>query len=177
MRPMIKALNELMLGDLGRFLIAQYNQNHLVINAIILVYGSLLMWAHINLRRVTRQMEALIVDLARDSQPPLDVQRLFEAFRQHWENSPGGRKLILPTRNDLWFSVMDKSDLIDDLKLQEEFLYVVLSKAGVMETPGSLSRQTYRIWETYRHQLLMGVRTRHLEPEVQQRIRGKQAGS
>lgn len=174
---MVKELIELMLGDLGRDLIARYNQNHVIINAVILVYGSLLMWTHMNLRRVTRQMEALIVELARHNQPPPDIQLLFEAFRERWKSTPRGGKLILPTRNDLWFSVIDKADLIEALSLRKEFVCVVLAKAGVMEPPGSLSKQTYRIWETYRHQLLMGVRARHLEPEVQQRIRGKQASS
>lgn len=176
-KAMVEALVDVMLGDVGRALVARYNENHLIINAIVLVYGSLLIWAHVNLRRVTRQMEALIVDLARDSKLPLNGQLLFEKFRQRWKAAAGGKKLLLPTRNDLWFTLTARADLIEALWLRKEYLDVVLSKAGVLEPPGSLSKQTYRIWETYRHQLLMGVRARHLEPEVQQKIRGRQAGS
>lgn len=172
---MVQAFIELLLGDIGRFLIAQYNQYDLPINLIVIAYGTLLMWAHLNLRRVVRQMETLIIHLAATSESPLDVQLLFEMFHGRWKQSPTHKKLLLPTANDLWFSVVERADLIEHLKLQKEFLCVVLSKAQLLEPSGTLSKQTYRVWELYRHQLLTGMRARHLEPEFQQKMRGKQA--
>lgn len=174
---MVKALIELMLGDLGKVLIAQYNVYHLPVNLIVILYGTVLMWAHLNLRRVVRQMEALILDLAKSSASPLDVPHLFDVFQQQWKEVRTGNKLFLPTSNDLWFSRMEPADLIEDLKLQPEFLCVVLSKAGYIASPGTLSKQTYRVWELYRHQLLIGMRAHHLEPDVQLKLRGKQTES
>lgn len=174
---MVQGLIDFMLGDLGKSLIAQYNEYHLIINLIVMAYGTLLMWAHLNLRRVTRQMEAVIIELARNSESPLDVQHLFEAFNERWKRSSTHKKLFLPTRNDLWFYRVDSAELVENLKLQKEFLCVVLSKAGFLETPGTLSKQTYRVWELYRHQLLMGMRAHHLEPDVQFRIRRKPTSS
>jgi hypothetical protein len=69
---------------------------------------------------------------------------------------------------------MERADLLEKLNIQKEFLCVVLVKAGLLEPFGSLSKQTYRVWELYRHQLLTGMRARHLEPEVQLRMRRKQ---
>lgn len=174
---MVEAVIELVLGDMGRFLTEQYNEYHLPINLVILAYGTLLMWAHLNLRRAARKMEQLIIDLAATVEPPLDVQLLFEAFRERWECSATKKKLFLPTPNDLWFSMVESADLIEYLKLQKEFLCIVLSKAGLLEPYGTLSKQTYRIWELYRHQLLTGMRARHLEPEVQQKLRKEQTSA
>lgn len=171
---MVQAVIELMLGDLGKSLIAQYNAYHLPINLLVIIYGTLLMWTHVNLRLVTREMEALILDLARQSEPSLDVGLLFDRFCDRWKNSKANKKLFLPTRNDLWFFTVERSDLIENLNIEKEFLCVVLAKAGMLEPFGTLSKQTFRVWELYRHQLLTGMRARHLEPEVQLRMREKQ---
>jgi hypothetical protein len=171
---MVKALIEIMLGDVGRFLLAQYNEYHLSINLIVIAYGILSIWAHLNLRRVTRQMEALIIDLAKHSASPLDVQQLFELFNNRWKDSSATQKVFLPTRNDLWFSMVNRANLVKHLNLQKEFVYVVLSKAGLLEPSDALPKQIYRVWELYRHQLLTGIRARHLEPDVQLKIRENQ---
>lgn len=173
---MVDAIIEVMLGDVGRYLLARYNEHQFGINLIVIGYGLLSIWAHFNLRRVARQMEALIIDLAAASEPPLDIQRLFDRFRGRWNDPAEGGKMFLPTRTDLWFSIVDRADVIEQLNLQKEFVYVVLSKAGLLEASDGLPRQVYRAWELYRHQLLTGIRSRHLEPEVQLRLRMHRSG-
>ena len=171
---MFKALIELMLGQSGRFLIAQYNEYHVAINLVVIIYGTLLILAHLNLRQITRRMEAVMIGLAREAQPPHDAQHLFRAFRERWKESQADKKLFFPSRNDLWFSMIESGDLIEILNLQKEYLLVVLSKAKILNPSVTLPKQTYRAWELYRHQLLTGIRAHHMEPEVQLEMRRKQ---
>lgn len=174
---MFKALIEFMLGDVGRFLLAQYNEYHVIINLIVVAYGILFIWAHINLRQAARHMEALVLDLARKSAPPFDVQLLFQAFSEKWKESSVGIKLFFPSRNDLWFSMIDSGDLVDILNLRKEYVYVVLAKAGLFDPRAILPKHTFRAWELYRHQLLTGVRARHMEPDTQLDMRGKRTST
>lgn len=170
---MFKALIELMLGNVGRFLLAQYNENHLIINIIVVAYGLLLIWAHLNLRQTAKRMEELMIDLARRSAPPLDVQLLFQTFSEKWKELSQGKRLFFPSRNDLWFSMVDSGDLVETLILRKEYVIVVLAKAGLLDPRTALAKQTYRAWELYRHQLLTGIRARHMEPDTQLNMRGK----
>jgi hypothetical protein len=174
---MFKALIELMLGDVGRFLLDQYNEYHVIINLIVVAYGTLLIWAHINLRQASRHMEALMLDLARKSAPPFDVQLLFQSFREKWKESTAGKKLFFPSRNDLWFSMVDSGDLVETLNIRKEYVYVVLAKVGLLDARAVLSKHTYRAWELYRHQLLTGIRARHMEPDTQLAMRGKRTST
>lgn len=174
---MFKALIELMLGDVGRFLLAQYNEYHLTINVIVVAYGVLLIWAHINLRWAARHMEALMLDLARKSEPPPDLQLLFQAFSAKWKETTAGKRLFFPSRNDLWFSMVDSGDLVETLDLRKEYVIVVLAKAGLLDPKAALTKHTYRAWELYRHQLLTGIRARHMEPDTQLDMRGKRTSS
>lgn len=173
---MVDALINIMLGEVGGYLLGRYNEHQLGINLIVLGYGILSIWAHFNLRRVARQMDALILNLAAASEPPLDMQLLFERFRARWSESYADGKLFLPTRTDLWFSIVARADVIEQLRLQKEYVYVVLLKAGKLEASDGLPRQVYRAWELYRHQLLTGMRSRHLEPEVQLKFRMNRPG-
>jgi len=170
---MFKALIELMLGDVGRLLITVYNQYHVAINLIVITYGTLLIWAHINLRQVARRMEAVMIDLARKSDAPLDLQSLFQAFSKLWKDSPERERFFFPSRNDLWFFMVDSRDLVEILNLKKEYLHVVLTKAQLLNPAETLPKQTYRAWELYRHQLLTGVRAHHMEPDVQLTMRRK----
>jgi hypothetical protein len=70
--------------------------------------------------------------------------------------------------------MVNRANLVKHLNLQKEFVYVVLSKAGLLEPSDALPKQIYRVWELYRHQLLTGIRARHLEPDVQLKIRENQ---
>jgi hypothetical protein len=174
---MFKALIEFMLGDVGRFLLAQYNQYHVTINIIVVAYGALLIWAHMNLRQVARSMEALMIDLAQKGEEPLDVQLILQSFSKRWKESNQGRRLFFPSRNDLWFSMVDSGDLVEILNLRKEYVYVVLAKAGLLDPRAGLTKQIYRAWELYRHQLLTGIRAHHMEPDTQLNMRGKRSST
>jgi hypothetical protein len=76
---MSKAIIELMLGNAGWFLLATYYDYHFVINAVVIVYGVLLIWAHMNLRHWVHRMENSMIEIARSSGLPADP-RQFAGF-------------------------------------------------------------------------------------------------
>jgi hypothetical protein len=57
------------------------------------------------------------------------------------------------------------------LGIKPDYIRVVLTKAGGLDPVGTVPKQTYRAWELYRHQLLTGIRARHLEPDIQLKMR------
>jgi hypothetical protein len=172
---MSKAVIELMLGNTGRFLLAVYDDYHFFINAIVILYGLLLIWAHMDLRRWVHRMEKNILDLAQKSGSPPDPQVVHEAFLGAWKISQDHRKIIIPSRNDLWFSKVGAGELAEILGIQPDYIRVVLTKAGGLVPVGTVSKKTYRVWESYRHQLLIGIRARYMEPETQFNMRKNKA--
>jgi hypothetical protein len=62
-------------------------------------------------------------------------------------------------------------ELVDTLGIKPDYIRVVLTKTGGLNPAGKVSKQTYRAWELYRHQLLTGIRARHLEPDFQLKMR------
>lgn len=170
---MVKAIIELMLGKSGRFLLGVYNEYHVFLDVIVVAYGLALIWAHINLRRLVSKMEKAILDISDEGGTPPDPELVFEEFTRRWRASSGESKVLIPTRNDLWFASVQPQDLVEILGLQPDYVRVVLAKAEKIGPIDPKSDRVFRAWEAYRHQLRIGIRARYMEPEFQLKLRNR----
>jgi hypothetical protein len=171
---MIETLLEVMMGKTGRYLLDLYQEYHLLINIIVITYGVSLVWAHMNLREMVHEMEKLILKVAASLGSAPNPEEIFTTFAKEWQEVPEKQRVLIPTRTDLWMTMIARKEMVNYLGIRPDYVRVVLSKAGLISEDGGLEKQEYRVWERYRHQLLTGVRARHLEPDYQLKLRNKQ---
>jgi hypothetical protein len=118
-------------------------------------------------------MEKLILEIADRLGSTSSPEEIFAALAKEWQDLPGKQRILIPTRTDLWMSMVARKETLKLLGIRSDYVRVVLSKAGLIPEDGGISKDDYRAWEMYRHQLLTGVRARHLEPDFQLKMRNK----
>jgi hypothetical protein len=157
---MIRAFLQLALGTIGRALLNLYRTYSLPINSIVVAYGILTLYAHNNLRAVIREMEAMMLDVASGLGEKPDPHHLLSQFSQRWRAEQGERRLFLPNRLDLWFGSVATAELIGLLLIGPDYVRIALHRHTGWPAKKSFHPVDYRVWEEYRHRLLIGVRTK-----------------
>jgi len=153
------------LGDLGRALLNFYQNNDVWINTIALIYGAVLIVSHRNLRNLVHQMEADILDIAGSFQGSVNYTRISQLLRQRWEEKYHEVKVYIPARTDLWLHRVKKSELLELLHIDGEYIKLALHRLSGTPDRKSFTRISYRVWDEYRHRLLTGIRSRIKDPE------------
>jgi hypothetical protein len=161
-----RGLIEILIGDLGRSLLAFYRANSTVINVVVFIYGMILLYAHNNLRRAMQRLEWTILEIAKargDSPDPEEIQADLLA---RWQEQEAGKRVLIPSRTDLWVGFIDLGDMPALLHIRPEYVKMALHK--LVGKPGhrAFSPIAYRVWSEYRHRLMTGLRSRVKDPDV-----------
>ncbi len=157
---MIRAFLQLALGTFGRALLDLYRTYSLPINSIVVAYGIVTIYAHNNLRAVIREMEAMMVDVASGLGDKPDPHHVLSQFSQRWRAEQGERRLFLPSRLDLWFGSVTTAELIGLLLIGPDYVRMALHKHTGWPEQKAFHPVDYKVWEEYRHRLLIGIRTK-----------------
>jgi hypothetical protein len=162
----IETIIRMMLGRTGRAVLAFYAEYSLAINAVVLLYGGVVLLAHANVRRVVLRMEGMILEIARQLGPAPDPRRVFERFRERWSAEAGEQQFFLPSKRDLWFTREAGSGLIGMFYIEPDYVRLVLHRNLGTPDIRSFTPWGYRAWEDHRHQLLVGIRAGVVDPAV-----------
>lgn len=157
---MFRAYLQLMLGKIGRALLAFYNNYNMVISPIVVLYGVVTVYAHNNLRNVIRRMEGIMVEIAGEMADQLDYRQVHRQFVQRWKAEQGDKRLFLPSQTDFWFGFMDAAELIELLHIGPDYVRMALHKHMNQPSRRSFHPVDYRLWKEYRHRLLVGLRSK-----------------
>jgi hypothetical protein len=114
---MIRGFIQLALGTFGRALLAFYRSYSLPINSVVVAYGIVMLYAHNNLRKVIREIEAIMLDVAGDMGEKPDPHQVLNQAARRWKEQQGDRRLFLPSRIDLWFGYIDTTELLGRLHI------------------------------------------------------------
>jgi hypothetical protein len=157
---MIRAFLQLALGTFGRALLALYRTYSLPINSIVVAYGIVTIYAHNNLRAVIREMEAMMVDVASGLGEKPAPHQVLSQFSQRWRAEQAERRLFLPSRLDLWFGSIATAELVELLQIGPDYVRLALHMHTGWPAQKAFHPVDYRVWEEYRHRLLIGIRTK-----------------
>jgi hypothetical protein len=157
---MIRGFIQLALGTIGRALLAFYRAYSLPLSTLVVAYGVVILYAHNNLRIVIRQMESMMLEIAAGLGEKPDPRQVLRQFAERWRSEHGDRRLFLPNRLDLWFGSVSAGDLIETLHIGVDYVRIALHMHLGWPTPEDFHPVDYRVWEEYRHRLLIGVRTK-----------------
>jgi hypothetical protein len=154
------------LGDFGRAALDFYATYAVWINAIALVYGIVLIYAHENLRRFIRRIEATIVSYAHTFDGPQRYAQIRKKLIEDWAETQADQSLWIPHRTDLWIERIKKRALLDLLHIEPEYIKLVLHTMTGEPKRTEFSIGRYRVWSEYRHRMLTGIRSRIKHPEA-----------
>jgi hypothetical protein len=163
---MFRAFLQLALGRIGRALLALYRTYSLPISSVVVAYGIIMIYAHSNLRKVIRELEAMMLDIAGVLGEKPDPGRVLNQLKQRWKAEQGDRRLFLPSRIDLWFGFIDTAELIELLHIGQDYVQLALHMHTGWPERKAFHPVDYQVWEEYRHRLLIGVRRKL--PDIQQ---------
>jgi len=161
---MVLAYIQVLLGEIGRALLSFYNHYSLIINGIVILYAVFILKAHQNLRSVIHSMEALMVEVGGDVGKP-DLERVYAHFLERWQQERGDQKYLFPSRRDFWLISVQGKELVNLLNITPDYLKMALHKNLGKPQRSEFSPFVYRVWEDYRHSLLIGLRSRLRDPE------------
>ncbi len=150
----------LALGRIGRALLALYTQYSLIINPLVLLYGTVSIYAHSNLRKAVRQIEDTLLEIAQPMGDQPDHRQVHQQLAERWKVAQGTKRLFLPSRGDLWFGFLDGAELIEALHIGPDYVRMALHKRNNWPRQTDFHPVDYRVWEEYRHRLLIGVRVK-----------------
>jgi hypothetical protein len=147
----------------------------MIIDAIVLLYGVIVLYAHNNLRNVVRRMESMMLEVANEIGGQLDFHQVHHLFAERWKSEWGARRIFLPTRRDLWFNRIGAAELVDLLHIEPDYIKMALHKNTGEPQAQDFHPVDYLLWEEYRHRLLTGLRSRLPDPrEAKLRFEQKQ---
>jgi len=89
-----------------------------------------------------------------------DHYRIHKQFVKKWNELMGYHRFVIPSKNDLWYERKTGAELINELKIKPEYVYLVLRKAGDESAGQNDLKKKYRRWEEYRHNLCIGLRSK-----------------
>jgi len=150
----------LALGRIGRALLALYMRYSLIINPVVLLYGVVTIYAHNNLRKVMRQIEGTLLEIAQSMGERPDYQQVHQQLVQRWKAEQGEKRLFLPSRRDFWFGFLDSAELTEALHIGPDYVRMALHKQRDWPKRKDFHPVDYGVWEEYRHRLLIGVRVK-----------------
>ncbi len=163
---MIRGWIELLLGQVGRAILSFYLNYSFIVNGLVLLYAIFILWVHNNLRRVVHRMEAMMVEIAQEMGEEPDPQKVHQQFLQRWKNQYGDERFILPSARDFWFTRTNGAEVLDLLHIEPEYTRMALSKNLGKPEPETFSPYVYFVWQQYRHNLLIGLRSKLRDPQV-----------
>jgi hypothetical protein len=153
------------LGDFGRTALDFYTSNAPWINAVALIYGAVLIFAHENLRRFVRRIDRTIVELGRSIEGPQRYKAIRSKLEIAWEETQDDQSLWIPHPTDLWIQRAKKKELLETLNIEPEYIKLVLHTMNGVPERTEFTIGKYRAWSEYRHRLLTGIRSRLKHPE------------
>jgi hypothetical protein len=140
-------------------MVAFYAQHHLALELSIILYGIVVVWGHTNLRWIMQQLESFIVDYAREYSNGQTCELVFRRLTQEWHEQYGERTFLIPSRRDFWVTRVKGADLIRILGICPAYVEVALSEHLGQTDLVTLGPEGHKAWETYRHQLRIGIRS------------------
>lgn len=162
---MLFATFRYMMGSVARFLSELYSNYSLYINFVVLIYGISILWVHNNLRTIVRRMEFGIVEIAKTGEAPYDYGKVFRTFYQIWEKKNKDLFSFIPSKRDLWFEKVNNADLPGLLRINEDYVKMVLHKKIGEPLATQFPAHVFIAWDEYRHALVRGLRKRFITPQ------------
>jgi hypothetical protein len=160
---MTLAMLEFMLGKVGRPLLELYRSNQWIPHIFAFSWGSVIVWSHLNLRRVVREAEGMMVETARriwGENPDASLHRIYSTFQEEWHTRHHGEQFVVPTRLDFWFERMASSEVLEAFGLSQQYMRMVLHRN--LGRPGTKSIKSEQLsqWRRKRNAMLTGSRPR-----------------
>jgi hypothetical protein len=122
---MIQALVNMVIGSLGRGILAFYFAHWSIINALFLVWAGIMTYASIQLNKI-RHMTVLMAVETLKNNPQQSDEEIWAAFCPKWQEAVEkiNPRLILSRRN-LWVTKPTNEKLIEMLRLSPDWFAAI----------------------------------------------------
>lgn len=152
---MFAAILDIMLGTIGRPILAFYMQNQFVINLVILVWAAVVTYGSLQLSKIRKMTVSLGVKALKET-PDLSDEEIWESFRPKWEETLAKLNLkLMLNRHNIWLTKATPDNIIDIMRLSPEW-FTALRQGEILRHKGALPGEEYHVGEKTRSKTQMG---------------------
>jgi hypothetical protein len=140
---MIETFLDVVIGAPGRQIVAFYFANQTACNLVLLAWMAVVGYGELNLRRLSRQTDRLILEAARDctaNRQLISVQALYRRIQEDWQTQVASQGVWIPGRLGFWIERASPEKITHKLRFSPEYVEKVLTRHHVLPAPARPGR-------------------------------------